>query len=113
MRWIKKSAAAMVVPALLSAGLIAGASAPAQAATRATMLGGVNMQLGCSSSYWSAEVYYPQYYVYGWRCTHTYSSGYVGVATINVNAVCAAQYGAGAYSGYLDYYNPYSWRCYR
>lgn len=85
-------------------------ASPAQAATE---LGGVDMQRGCSSSFWHAEVYYPNQYVHGWRCTHVYSSGYVGVAGINVNAVCSSQYGAGAYSGYLDYYNPYSWRCYR
>ncbi|MEU0884075.1 hypothetical protein ABZ345_36235 [Lentzea sp. NPDC005914] len=85
-------------------------AAPAQAATE---LGGVDMQRGCGSNYWHAEVYYPNQHVFGWRCTHVYSSGYVGVADIDVNAVCASQYGTGAYSGYLDYYNPYSWRCYR
>jgi hypothetical protein len=111
----RKLATAAAVCALALAGAI-GVSAPARAAT---MLGGVSVAGACSNQLYIApsatRAVLVTNNVSGWRCQ------YVGAVitwtwcsyNIDLNRQCAVQYGAGAYARYSNFYDPYSWRCWR
>ena len=99
------SAAALML--LLSALLATSASASAS-----TVLGGVDMQRACNTQWpplgYVAKVL-DQHNAYSWKCVPNpgMSQG------IDVNRECVTQYGAGAYAGLWDRYNPYTWFCQR
>jgi hypothetical protein len=110
-------ATAVAAFGLALAGFFA-ASAPAVDA--ATYLGGVSVAGACSNQLWIApsavRTEIIAWNVTGWRCGYLTSMGWVWWWTgynINLNQQCAYQYGPGAYAAYTNYYNPYSWGCYR
>lgn len=95
---------------IIGAGLTLIPSAPAHATTT---LGGVSVQGACDVQFPGTTAVVYIYNVSGWRCKTYWSGGPVYFSGIDLSRQCRAQYGAGAYAGYLDYNNPYSWRCYR
>lgn len=101
--------AGLLTALLMALGLSVTATAPAHAARPPQLLGSVSIQGACDNQIAPGLTAKPVYWnVYGWRCVlGRYSYG------ISVNQQCAAQHGSGAYAGYVDYGNPYSWRCYR
>lgn len=104
----RASRRAVVALAATTAGLGVGlASAPA--ASAATYLGGVNVAMACIIQHGNttAKVIYPN--VMGWRCVAPNGAQY----GVSMNQACVYQYGAGAYSAYVNFNNPYSWYCER
>ena len=110
---MRKKLKAMAVGLALVAGSLFGATALAAPAHAATNLGGVSV--------WNACVYQngtPSYVVLvqnnvmGWRCQYHggWNAVYMGV---NLTQECRRVHGSSAYAAYLDYNNPYSWRCWR
>ncbi len=95
----------------------------APAADAATYLGGVSIAGACSDQLMIApsatRTEIVAWNVTGWRCGYQTASGYVwwwdGAVryNINLNRECVREHGAGAWAGYTNYYNPYSWGCYR
>jgi hypothetical protein len=85
----------------------------ASSAHAATALGGVDMQRACNDQYGAVYGYVAkvmnQSDAYSWRCTKPWDT----TRGIDVNAACARQYGAGAWSGLRNRYNPYTWFCQR
>jgi hypothetical protein len=106
---IKKSVRSGVAAIALALGVGGVATAPAHASA---MLGGVNVTRACTIQHLTGADLVA-WNVYGWRCI--YHGAYITVnwGGVNLNQECASEYGSGAYAGYLDYNNPYSWRCYR
>jgi hypothetical protein len=107
------TAAAVCVLAL---GGAVGVGAPAHAAS---MLGGVSVVGACSNQLWIAPSATRAVLVAnntsGWRCQYvgaTFTWTWYGY-NIDLNRQCVVQYGAGAYAKYLNFYDPYSWRCWR
>ena len=102
MNKLKKMAAGAAVGIAAVGGMVLGAS-PAQAVE------GVDMNVACQVTHgttaWVAYLA-DSSNVYGWRCKNRGTGATGGV---NVNAYCQAIYGTNSF--YLDYYNPYSWRC--
>ena len=108
-----KKLKAMAVGLALVTGSLFGATAVATPAHAATDLGGVSV--------WNACVYQhgtPSYVVLvssnvlGWRCQ--YHGGAVSTYEgVNLTQECKRVHGGSAYAAYLDYNNPYSWRCWR
>jgi hypothetical protein len=82
-------------------------TATAGLATPAFAGGGMDLQrYGCDIQAPGTWVVLRSNNVYGWRCyTGLYDLG------IDVNQVCRAEYGSGSSAYYLDFYNPYTWRC--
>lgn len=109
MRRIKLALATMAVVGLS----VLGFQAPAQAATN---LGGVSMDAACD--YQRGSTTYPVLMkitgnnVYDWRCRLNLG-GSSSYWKIDVTKECRRVHGNSAYSKYLDYNNPYSWRCFR
>ncbi|HXA61949.1 MAG TPA: hypothetical protein VNW94_22605 [Streptosporangiaceae bacterium] len=69
--------------------------------------GGVDLQsYGCDLQAPGTWVVLRSYNAYGWRCFNGIYDQF-----ISVNDACRAEYGNGSSSYYLDYWNPYSWRC--
>jgi hypothetical protein len=108
---IRRTAAAAVTAGALALG---GGVLSASEAHASTMLGGVSVANGCIYQLIGNAAVVVANNVYGWRCAYhgavinvTYSWG------PSLNQECAREYGSGAFAGYLDYNNPYSWRCYR
>jgi hypothetical protein len=79
----------------------AGLAAPAFAG------GGVDLQrYGCDLQAPGTWVVLRSNNVYGWRC-------FTGLYDLNVDVTqaCRAEYGSGSSAYYLDFGNPYTWRC--
>ena len=95
----------------LAAMLLAifGMVSPAQAATN---LGGLSVQAACSNQWPGTNAVLVANNVYGWKCRTYWSGGPVNY-NVDLNRECRRAYGSGAYASYLDYNNPYSWRCWR
>jgi hypothetical protein len=109
---LKKRLATLAVSGTLAFVGVAATSVPAQAATS---LGGVSVLGACNNQLFTNSVALIASNVSGWRCRYqgaTFSVIYYWY-NINLNQECAREYGAGAYAGYLNYYDPYSWRCFR
>jgi hypothetical protein len=97
--------------AALAFAAVSLSTAPAHAST---MLGGVSVAAACTNQLIGNAAVVVANNVYGWRCR--YNGGVISVTYSwgpDLNRQCAVQYGSGAYSGYLNYNDPYSWRCYR
>lgn len=79
-----------------------GVSNTASAAVR-----GLNLQVsGCDFQAPGTTLALRANNVYGWKCfTGLYDLG------ISVNAACRYTYGASSSAYYLNYWDPYSWRC--
>ena len=91
---------------------------PAAAATR---LAGVSVQSACNyqitDRYTTAQVLIKPTTVYSWRC--------VGIAflsrpelgngafQVDLSRECRRVWGSTAYASYTNFFNPYSWGCYR
>lgn len=111
---LKTTLGATVASAALAVGGIAVAAPQAHAAT---MLGGLNLHAYCrvvasggnpTSWVWIQN---PRN-VYQWRCSYINGGGLQTVG-MNLNHACTWTYGSPSYARYLNYYDPYSWRCYR
>jgi hypothetical protein len=79
-----------------------GIASPASAAVR-----GLDLQVsGCNFQAPGTTLVLRAYNVYGWKCfTGLYDLG------ISVNAACRYTYGSSSSAYYLNYWDPYSWRC--
>jgi hypothetical protein len=108
----RKMTTAVAICGLAFAGITA-ASAPAAHAT--TYLGGVSVLGACENQIFTNGVALINNTVTGWRCEYNGAVLHVIYYNYNIhlNEQCAYQYGSGAYAGYTNYYNPYSWGCYR
>ena len=106
---IKRSVGSGLTAIALALGASVVAAMPAHAST---MLGGVNVDRACAWQHGTGADLVA-WNVYGWRCI--YHGAYITVnwGGVNLNQECASEYGSTAYARYLDYNNPYSWRCYR
>jgi hypothetical protein len=93
---------ASLAVALLAAGTSLGIANPASAAVR-----GLNLQVsGCDYQAPGTTIVLRANNVYGWKCfTGLYDLG------ISVNTACRYTYGATSSAYYLNYWDPYSWRC--
>jgi hypothetical protein len=114
MKSLKATVGATVASAALTLGGMAVAAPQAHAATT---LGGLNLAAFCryvtsggnvTSWVWIQN---PQN-VYQWRCSYLDSKG-LQTKGMDLNFACRWSYGPGSYAGYLNFNNPYSWRCYR
>jgi hypothetical protein len=75
---------------------------PASAGVR-----GLDLQYsGCNAQAPGTYVVLKQWNVYGWRC----STGWWEF-NIDMNRACRYTYGPASSAYFLDYSNPYSWRC--
>jgi hypothetical protein len=70
------------------------------------------MWAACSDQWPGTSLVLTANNVYGWKCRAYTSAGWADLS-IDVNRECRREYGSRAYAGYLDYNNPYSWRCFR
>ena len=98
----QKLAIALSVLGLTAAGTFMTAS-PASAAVR-----GLDLQYsGCNAQAPGTNIALKQWNVYGWRCT-----GGLWSFTIDMNRACRYTYNKSSSTAYyLDYSNPYTWRC--
>lgn len=93
---------AMLAISVIAAGVGAGTASPASAAVR-----GLNLQVsGCDYQAPGTNLALRANNVYGWKC----STGLYDL-NISVNAACRYTYGAASSAYYLNYWDPYSWRC--
>lgn len=90
---------------LLTLGLLQVPSTPAWAG------GGVDITYWCrsyyGSSYFNAVLVANN--VYGWRCQYGTDTG--TRLNVDMNNVCAVEYGAPGTARFTNYTNPYSWYC--
>jgi hypothetical protein len=88
----------------LTAAVASGAVA---VTTPAFAGGGLDLQAyGCDLQAPGTSIVLRSNNVYGWKCfTGLYD------LWINVDTACRARYGNASSAYYLDYYNPYTWRC--
>lgn len=100
-RKLRRGIASLAI-AVIAAGVGVGIATPASAAVR-----GLNLQVsGCDSQAPGTTIVLRANNVYGWKCsTGLYDLG------ISVNAACRYTYGANSSAYYLNYWDPYSWRC--
>lgn len=109
---LRKRIATVVMASTLALGGVAATSESAQASTN---LGGVSILGACANQLFTNSDALIAWNVTGWRCKYqgaTFSTIYYWY-NIKLNTECAREYGSGAYAGYTDYNNPYSWHCYR
>lgn len=109
MRKLGRIASSAIATATVAAGLTLGVTTQAHAAE----LGGVSVQGACNNQYPGTTAVVVANNVYGWRCRTYWSGGQVDYSGIDLSRQCRAQYGSGASANYLNYNDPYSWRCYR
>jgi hypothetical protein len=84
------------------AGTSLGIAAPASASVR-----GLNLQVsGCNYQAPGTTLVLRANNVYGWKC-------YTGLydLSISIDAACRYTYGSGSSAYYLNFWDPYSWRC--
>jgi hypothetical protein len=111
----RRLAGAAVACGLALAGIVS-VSAPAHASS---ILGGVSVAGACSNQLFIApsatRAVLIAYNTSGWRCR--YVGAVISVTytwyNINLNQECSVEYGAGAFARYLNFNDPYSWRCWR
>lgn len=105
MKRIKMTLAAIVI------GLgVLGFQAPVQAATN---LGGVSVEAACDNQRGTASTARVVVNnVHGWRCA-LFLGGTTGYYSVDISRECRRVHGSSAYAAYLNYNDPYSWRCYR
>jgi hypothetical protein len=88
--------------AVIAAAVSIGIANPASAAVR-----GLNLQVsGCDYQAPGTSLVLRAHNVYGWKCF----TGFYDLL-ISVNAACRYTYGSGSSAYYLNYSDPYSWRC--
>jgi len=80
-------------------------------AQAATDRGGLSVAQACYYQYGWDDTTHGNTAV-SWRCIFRGSNGAI-LYSVDLNKECVREYGAGAVAKYLDYNNPYSWRCYR
>ena len=88
----------------------------AQPAFAATRLGGVDVQGGCDYQYGRGTIAsVTSKTVMGWLCeTVRKDHVIIGLADVNLTAQCKRQYSnKNAYADYTNFYNPFSWGCYK
>ena len=112
---MKKITTIAALSVALGAGFATAPAAFASIAPASAPLGGVDMQRACDTQYpparrLRAEVL-NQHDAFSWRCAAPQNRG--PVYGINVNRECVVQYGRGAFAGFRDVHNPYSWFCRR
>jgi hypothetical protein len=89
---------------------VLGFQVPAQAATN---LGGVSVEAACDNQRGAATTArLMRHDVHGWFCA-LYIGGGVHYYDVNLSQECRRVHGSSAYAAYLNYNDPYSWRCYR
>ena len=99
---LRRGFAAIAVAALASSGLAVGTATPALASVR-----GLNLQQsGCDAQAPGTNIVLRQWNAYGWKC----NTGLYDL-NIDVNRACRWTYGPRSSAYYLDWNNPYSWRC--
>lgn len=108
---IKEKIGTAAIAVLLGIGSTVAVSTPAEAAT---ILSGVSMKDACKDQ-WIAPtgVALISNSVMGWCCILTDSAGGQHYMGIDVKRECQRVHGGAAYAGYLNFNDPYSWRCYR
>ena len=91
----------------------------AKPAAAATKLSGISVQSACDHQYSSTAgttltATLGGKTVLNWYCVWKLTGRYI-ISTLGVdlNKECRRIYGSSAYAKYTDYYNPYSWGCYR
>jgi hypothetical protein len=97
--------AAAVGTLALGGALTTLVAAPASAARGVDITGWCQAAFG---SAWHGVVVANN--VDGWRCQYGQDPG--GRRYVDMSAACWRTYGASSGAYYLDYGNPYSWRCY-
>jgi hypothetical protein len=98
---LRSKAAILAVPILATGAVIAIAS-PASASVR-----GVNLQTaGCNIQSPGSTVVLTANNAYGWKC----SNGLYNLS-LSVDQACKYTYGGSSSAYYLNYSDPYSWRC--
>ena len=102
-----------IVALTATAATVLGFAAPAQAAAK-RVVGSVSVQQACRNQFTRTDAVTVNNTVYGWRCRFYGTNGNpIYISGIDLNKQCRVQYGSTATAGFLDYNNPYSWRCYR
>lgn len=110
MRKPRKFLAGAAVGSIIAATMLMfGVAAPASAATN---LGGLSVAQACAHQRGTSETVLVENNATGWRCHYFGGWNYIN-QSVNLSAECARVHGAGAYAAYLDYNNPYSWRCFK
>lgn len=118
MKLMNTKTSAIVTSVAAAALTLGGLSVTAPQAQAAT-LGGLNLDRYCRATTpnmgsWVWIQNPPN--VYKWRCSYRwYNAGipYTYTVGMDMNRACRWTYGGNAYAGYLNYNDPYSWRCYR
>jgi hypothetical protein len=88
--------------AVIAAAASLGIANPASASVR-----GLNLQVsGCNYQAPGTNLVLTAHDVYGWMC----STGLYDLP-ISVNEACRYTYGSGSSAYYLNFWDPYSWRC--
>jgi hypothetical protein len=86
----------------------------AQPVSAASRISGINIQSACDNQYGrgtTAELYGKT--VINWNCRYTVGGHIMSRLNVDLNRECRRIYGRSAYAAYTNYYNPYSWGCYR
>lgn len=86
-------------------------AAPAVAATRVS---GISVQSACNHQYGSgttAELFGKT--AINWDCLYMSGRYVMGRLSVDLSRECRRIYGSSAYAAYTNYWNPYSWGCYR
>lgn len=102
----------MILILVILFGVSSGVSVSAMH-ERSQILGGVSIDRACYYQNGPGySVVLVSNNVTGWRCRYHGGWNFVDMS-VNLNQECRREYGNGAYATYLNFYNPYSWRCAR
>jgi hypothetical protein len=94
-----------VAMAALPMGAVIAVASPASAAPSVR---GLDLQQSACDTQWPGSVIVlTAHNVYGWRCRGIFGFYY----SINMNAACRWTYGPHSSAYYLNFSDPYSWRC--
>lgn len=102
------------IKVLLCLVVVLTAAVLARPASAATRLGGISVQSACDHQYGTglvAELYGKT--VLNWYCTFKSGKYIMGRNSVDLSRECRRVYGSYTYAAYTNYYNPYSWGCYR